>query len=119
MGIADWDRASSRAFRSELNAYLDSEADKQREAEMAEDYAKHLIKEGQECYPWTFDHFEEALQNAPRGERLVAFVAIAVAVDLNLRNEFSNHMALSALTKMVEEYWKSVAAYKAEEGKHG
>jgi hypothetical protein len=117
MGIADIDRASSRAFRRELNAHLEEEVRQEREAEMAEDYANHLTKEGEECYPWTLDHFEEALQHAPRGERLVAFVAIAVAVDLNLRNEFSNHMALSALTKMVEDYWKSVATFKAGETK--
>lgn len=113
MGIADVDRASDKTFRSELNAYLDKEAEKEREAEMAEDYAKHLLEEGEEFHPWTFAHFEEAIANASYPERMTAYVTIATAVELHLSNVYSNHMAVEALRQLVENYWEEAAKQKA------
>jgi hypothetical protein len=109
------DRASDRSFKADLNAFLDNEAALERHAELIEQYAHDLIQAGQEFYPWTLDHFEEAMIHAPSGNRIAVFATIAAAVDLDLKNDLSNHMALVAVRQLMERYWLDCAMQKAEE----
>lgn len=103
-----------RAFKTALNDFLEREAEAQRRAEMTEQFAEDLILKGAEFYPWTFDHFEEAMGNATNGERALAFATIASAVDFNLDNPHANHMALVSVKQMVERYWLESARSYAE-----
>ena len=80
---------------------------------MAEDHARQLMQKGEECYPWSFDHFEEALANASFGDRKVVFVTVLSAVELKLDNDYSNHMALEAISQLVDNYWGKMAAREA------
>jgi len=103
-----------KAFRDDLNRFLDAEAAKDRLDNLIEEQALYLVQSGQECYPWTFEHFEEAIGNAPNGERMVLFATIASAVDLHLDNHLANHAALSAVKQLVEKYWLECAKHEAE-----
>lgn len=103
-----------KAFKSDLNRYLDAEAAKERRYELIEEQALYLVQEGQEFHPWTFDHFEEAIGNAPNGDRIVMFATIASAVDLHLDNHYANHTALTAVKQLVEKYWLACAKHEAE-----
>jgi hypothetical protein len=107
------EQASDRAFRADLNAHLDNEASVERRAEAIVQHAHDLIREGEEFYPWTFNHFEEAIVNAPEGHRIAVFVTIAAAVDLDLKNDHSNHMALVAVRQLMEWYWLDCAMQEA------
>jgi len=99
----------TKAFRSDLNRYLDTEAAKERRAESIVQHARDLIQQGEEFYPWTFNHFEEAIGNAPRGYCVLMFATITAAVDLDLKNDHSNHMALVAVRQLMERYWLDCA----------
>jgi len=99
------ERASDSAFRTDLNTFLDNEASLERRAELIVKHARDLIREGEEFHPWTFNHFEEAMVNAPEGQLIAVFVTIAAAVDLDLKNDHSNHMALVAVRQLMERYW--------------
>ena len=101
------ERAGDRAFRRELHTFLEDQVSAERKAELLNEQAQYLIQPGQEYDPFTFDHFEEALANAPKGDRM----AVAAAVDLKMDNHFSNHMALVALHQVVERYWLNCAAH--------
>lgn len=103
-----------RAFRADLNRFLDAEAAAERRAELIEEQALYLVQEGQEFYPWTFDHFEEALGNAPSGDRICMYATVASAVDLHLENHHANHAALTAVRRLVEKYWLACAKHEAE-----
>lgn len=103
-----------KAFRSDLNRFLDAEAAEVRRHELIEEEALYLVQEGQEFHPWTFEHFEEAIGNAPTGDRKVMFATIASAVDLNLDNPHANSVALVAVKQLVEKYWLACAKHEAE-----
>lgn len=104
-----------KAFRSALNRFLDAEAAAERQAELIEEQALYLVQKGQEFYPWTFDHFEEAIGNAPNGDRIAMFATIAAAVDLHLDNHHANHIALTAVKQLMEKYWMKCALYSLGE----
>lgn len=110
--------------RDELNTYLNRKAEYERRAELAdqqqEQYAKDITQRDQEFYPWTQEHFEEAMGNAPFGDRLTVFIAIGAAIDSNLDNEYSNHLVCTAIQQLVENYWLGCAKYHwKQENKHG
>jgi len=107
------EQASDRAFRADLNAHLDNEAFLERQAESIEQHARDLIQKGEEFYPWTFKHFEEAISNARSGERKVMFATIASAIDLHLDNHHANAVALVAVKQLVERYWLNSAILEA------
>jgi hypothetical protein len=107
------EQASDRAFRADLNAHLDNEASTERRAALIVQHARDLIQKGEEFYPWTFNHFEEAIGNAPRGYCVLMFATIAAAVDLDLKDDHSNHMALVAVRQLVERYWLDCAMQEA------
>lgn len=106
-------------YAAELDDYLDREAKNERQAEaedqLSEQYAKDMTQAGREFYPWTLDHFEEAMSNASLSERLTVFIAVSSAIDLKLTNLYSNHLAMSAIEQVVERYWLDCA--KADWGK--
>jgi hypothetical protein len=106
-----------KAFRSDLNRFLDAEAAEVRRYELIEEQALYLVQEGQDFHPWTFEHFTEAIENAPKGDCIAMFASVASAVDLQLNNQYSNHMALSAIQQLVEKYWLKCATHEA--GKNG
>ena len=108
------ERAGDRSFKADLNAYLDNDAALERRAESIEQYAYDLIQAGQEFYPWTLEHFEEAMVNAPSGNRIAVFATIAAAVDLDLKNDMSNHMALVAVRQLMNRYWLDCARQEVE-----
>lgn len=103
-----------KAFRSDLNHFLDAEAAAVHRHELIEEQALYLVQEGQEFHPWTFEHFEEAIGNAPNGDQVVMFATIASAVDLHLDNLYANHAALTAVKQLVENYWLKCARHEAE-----
>ena len=114
IGTNTAERTSDRVFKSELDDFLSEQARTQRRAELIDQYALYLIQKGEEYYPWTFVHYEEAMGNAPEADRRVAFITVAAAVDLGLCNEHANHLALTAIRKLAEDYWKSIASEEAE-----
>ena len=103
-----------RAFRADLNRFLDTEAAKERRDEQIEEQALYLVEVGQEFHPWTFEHFEEAIGNAPNGDRVCVYANVASAVDLHLDNHYANHAALTAIQQLVEKYWLDCAMKEAE-----
>ncbi len=103
-----------KAFRIDLSQHLDAEAASVRRYELIEEEALYLVQEGQKFHPWTFKHFTEAIENAPRGDRIAMFASIASAVDLQLNNQYSNHMALAAIQQLVERYWLDCALKEVE-----
>jgi hypothetical protein len=103
-----------KAFRADLNRFLDAEAAEVRRGELIEEEALYLVQEGQEFHPWTLEHFIEAIENAPSGDRILMFATIASAVDLHLDNHLANHAALSAVKQLVEKYWLDCAMKEAE-----
>lgn len=106
--------AEDKAFRSDLNRFLDAEAAAVRRYELIEQQALYLVQEGQDFHPWTFERFEEAIGNAPSGDRILAFATIASAVDMKLDNHYANHVALTAVQQLVEKYWLECAKQEAE-----
>ena len=82
--------------------------------EMIEAMARDLVQPGQEYDPWKYDNFMEAIENAPDMMQRVMFVTVAVACDSELKNDYSNHLALTSIKKLVEDYWFEVAKVKAE-----
>lgn len=115
---AEIDRMVERAQRNELNRFLGKEAAEERHAEEIEQRAKDMMQVGEEYHPWTFANFDEAIGNAPDAERMVMFATIAAAVDLDLKNEYSNHMALVAIRQLNERYWMEAATRAAESCAH-
>jgi len=103
-----------KAFRSDLNRFLDAEAAEVRRGELIEQCAVDSVQPGQEFYPWTFEHFEEAIGNAPNGDLVCMYATVAAAVDLSLDNHLANHAALSAVKQLVEKYWLECARHDAE-----
>jgi hypothetical protein len=111
---ADVERVSDKAFERDLNAFLNGDAAAELQAEVIELQACNLILPGQDFYPWTYTHFEEAIGNAPDGDLKAVFASVAAAVDLQLNNQYSNHLALAALQVLVERYWYVCAKHEAE-----
>jgi len=103
-----------KAFRDDLNRFLDAVAAEERRYELIEQESLNQIQPGQEFYPWTFEHFEEAIGNAPNGDRAIVFASIASAVDQHLDNDFTNHTALVAIRQLVERYWLACAEHEAK-----
>ena len=114
INTADVEKASDRAFRRDLNTFFEDQVSADRRAEFINEQAQYLIQPGQEYDPFTFEHFEEALVNAPKGDRMAVFATVAAAIDLKLDNHFSNHIALVALHQVVERYWLNCARQQAE-----
>jgi len=86
----------------------------QREA-MIEAMARDLVQPGQEYDPWKYENFMEAIENAPEAMRMNYFAAMAAAVvDSKLDNQYGNHLALSVVKRLVEDYWFEVAKVKTE-----
>lgn len=111
---ASIERVDARDFRADLNAHLDNEAANQRRAESVEFNAHDLIQAGREYDPWTFDHFVEAIGNAPEIDLKILFATIASAVDFKLDNQYANYTALHVMRKLVEQYWLGCARQEAE-----
>ena len=103
-----------REFRADINRHINNEDEADRKAAMIKEAAKDLVQPGQEFHPWTFDNFTEAIENAPRGERMVMFASISEADHRGLNDNFANHLALTSITKMVEDYWNRAAIVQAE-----
>lgn len=59
-----------------------------------------------ELSPWTFIEFTEAIEHATEAQRRVMYCSIAVSVDFGLKNDHANHLALTAICKLVEDYWE-------------
>ena len=102
-----------RIFNHDLQKHLDSEVEAECRAEAVEAYATSLTRPGAEFYPWTRAHFEEALGNAPEAAQQVVWAATTSAVELGLNNEYSNHLALTTIRSLVENYWKEIALHDA------
>jgi len=115
---AEIDRMVERAQRNELNRFLDKQDDEERHAEEIGQRAKDMMQVGEEYHPWTFTNFEEAIGNAPDSERMVMFATISAAVDLDLKNDHSNHIALVAIRQLSERYWMEAATRAAESCAH-
>jgi len=73
-----------------------------------------LTRKGGDCYPWTTENFQEAIENAPSAEQRVMFVTVLSAVLNGLDNNHSNHLALTSISSLVNNYWMKCAAVKAE-----
>jgi hypothetical protein len=103
-----------RAANAERSQFLDEEAAYQRHCEACDEYAENLLRTS-EFNPWTREHFAEAIENAPDSDQRVAHAGIVAAiVDLGLGNEHTNHFALTALKKLVENYWLAIAQVEAK-----
>lgn len=111
----DIERAGDKEFRHDLDAFLSAEEDAELREIALEEQAQFLISPDQACYPWTFDHFEEAIGNASEANRKLIFATLAAAIlDFNLDNPACNHIALVALRQVVEGYWLKCARHLAE-----
>jgi hypothetical protein len=111
-----------------MNQFLNREADEERQAEerqaMIEERAKDLMKEGQEFYPFTIEHFLEAITQSTDlealgfGAGLLAYNRVRAYGD-----EFNNIVADKLAITVAEElsircknYWFEVAKYQVEKG---
>ncbi|HKI53908.1 MAG TPA: hypothetical protein VJ987_07265 [Anaerolineales bacterium] len=103
------DKLSDQQFRRELNDHLDAEADAQRMAELHDDEVKFLTSPGQEFYPFTHDHIQEALGNMPENHQMVISAYIGAADDLP-DNEICQSFATNVIRKFIREYWETVAS---------
>lgn len=103
-----------RIFNRDLQNHLDAEVEAECRAEAVEAYATFLTRPGAEFYPWTRAHFEEALGNAPDPEQRVVWSTVSVAVDGDLKHDLANHLAITALRSLVENYWKKAALQEAQ-----
>lgn len=113
MNQREVEEIADRAFKSELNRHIEDETEKDRRAESAERRARFMMQKDQEYYPWTFEHFEEAIANALKFERLIVWSCIAKAIRVSLNKPEENEFALSVLQDMVESYWHKLAVQKA------
>ena len=102
------------AIEYALNHHLNKESEAERRAEMVEQRTKDLMQVGEAWHPWTFENFEEAIVEAPKAERMQMFILIASAVDLGLKNDHGNHLALVGLRQLVERYCTEGAAKAAD-----
>ena len=101
------------ALHAELNEHLDAAARHEKRVEEAAEYAKSLLEKGQECDPWTFEHFEEAMTNAPEGGRRIVWNYIQEAA-LSEKNKPTNSvMAIELLKHLVMTYWEHIASIEA------
>ena len=112
--IPQVERMADSALRADLNNHFCREAEADRKVAMIEERAKDMTQPGEEFHPWTFDHFTEAIGNAPRGEQMVMFASISEAEHRGLNDNFANNLALTSITKMVKDYWNRAAIVQAE-----
>ena len=107
--------AEDRYFERQLNKFLDEQDAAERREEMIEQKAKDLMQPGQEYDPWKFSNFMEAFCESSESMQQNVFCSIAAAVvDSKLENEYGNHLALTMIKKMVEDYWLDVAKHNVE-----
>ena len=103
-----------RAFRSELNQHLAKEVAQELRAEAVKELARYMVQKDEEFYPWTFEHYEEAIANASKVERLVLWSALLKVANDGLKNSSKNEFALSILQETVERYWYNLALQEAD-----
>jgi len=104
-----------KAFRAELNQYLDAKAAEERRIEAKANHAADLMDKGQPDDPWTFEHFEEAMANAPEAARKLMWEYFEDANNSHFTNGKKNYLALKAMSLMVETYWMQIAIQDAED----
>jgi len=109
----DQDFNSDRAFRAELNAFLDGEVEVERRAEITEELAQCLMKPGEKYHPWIFANFEEALANAPQADQKMFWSCVIEAINSKLNDPIRNHLALEAMKFLVGNYWYALALSEA------
>lgn len=104
-----------KALNAELNQHLNTEMTATQRFEAKADYAASLLEEGQPDYPWTFEHFEEAMANAPDPARKLVWEYLHDANHSRFANGKKNYLALIAMQLMVDTYWMQIAIQDAEE----
>lgn len=111
---AQIDRMVDRAQRNELNRFLADQEEEELRAERVEERTKELMQPGEDYHPWTFENFEEAIENAPDAQRKTLFACVTEAVGTGLNNDHANHLAMVAMRQLVERYWQDVSSKIAE-----
>jgi len=104
-----------KALRNELFDHQDQEVAQQLRDEQIAEYAAGLLLKGNDCHPWTQEHFEEAIGNVSYVLKVMLFTYMDDAVKDHLANGRKNRDMLVVLKTMVETYWQQVAIAKAEE----
>ena len=104
-----------RARERELNRYLDEQDKDEQYAERVESYAKELIGEGEEFYPFTPSAVNEALSEMSSGQLSVLAACLAEAESQGTKNDHANHIALTAVLMPIKEYWLNAAIQHAKE----
>ena len=112
--MPEFTRGELIAFNEDLGRYMAAEVAADRRAERIEAMVEDSMRAGQEYYPWTRANVLEAIENAPENNQIVMFACLSSAITLGLDNDHSNHLALTAIKKLVEEYWQDFAKTMAE-----
>lgn len=75
-----------------------------------------MLANDPEFNPWSFRHFQEAMENMTDYTMACISTGCAAAiVDGKYTNEISNRMALTFIKVGVEEYWRNLAKAKLKE----
>lgn len=112
--MPEFTREEAIAFNRDLDRYMAAETAADLRAERIESMAKDMTQPGQEYYPWTLPHFLEAVENAPEKMQILMFSCVAASVEMGLKNDHSNHLSMSAIKQLGEDYWLDAAKHEAE-----
>lgn len=72
----------------------------------------------EKIHPWEFVDFTEAIENASELKRKLMFCAIATAVNLDLKNDHANHLAMVSIRQLIDDYWEEAEKLKLERNCH-
>lgn len=115
--MSDFDTSSDRAFRFDLERFLQREVDADVRAQMEDmrvkEYVKEFTQPGEEYDPWSFSHFEEAIENAPEAHQRWLWILVTKAADRNFTDFEHNHDVATAVVTIVEAYWLKLAYHDA------
>ena len=101
-------------FAEELFRHQKNEAYADLRAERVKEKAQYLIKEGQECYPFTQKNMFEALGNVKESNQLLVAVYLSAAINLNGHNSITNELAICSIADSIKGYWLNEATFIAE-----
>lgn len=104
-----------KIFRNELFDHDDQEIAQQLRDEQIAEHAAGLLLKGNECHPWTQEHYEEAIGNVSDVLRFMAWTYLDDAIKNHLANGRKNRDFMIVLKTIVETYWQQIAIAKAEE----
>lgn len=106
-------RAEAIAFNEDHARYQAQEAAADMRAAWVKDRVNQLILKGEECYPFTPEHVQEAIAQLELADTMLLGAHVSTSFNLPDNDSAKIHLA-DFITDRVQDYWHKMAVWQAE-----